>query len=313
MMNDVELSKSGVFTIPISKDVMRVLVVDDEVLVRTLLTDILEEEGYVVETAENGQEGIRLLEDQTFDMVISDIVMPKKNGIEVLVAAKRIDPNLPVVMITGYPSVDTVIRLVKLGSSDYITKPFNVDLIRVTVAKVLELKKLNTGNGHVDGNNGVSASETTPEGHDAEVMASHVFIQLIEKEIQRSARRGHVCSLLLCEIDNFADSVKKGRTTLGDEIFNIFAKVVKEQVSPGDIIGKMNSAQIGVLLPESSRSEANAIAQNIRKKAEWQFTVSVGGATYPRDGQDSTTVQKIGTDALKAAKSRGGNTVLMPR
>jgi|GEM_PF-380883 diguanylate cyclase (GGDEF)-like protein len=306
-MNDVELSKSGVFTMPVSKDTVRVLVVDDEVLVRTLLTDILEEEGYAVETAENGQDGIRLLEDQSFDMVISDIVMPKKNGIEVLVAAKRIDPNLPVIMITGYPSVDTVIRLVKLGSSDYITKPFNVDLIRVTVAKVLELKKLNASNGKVPEDEPMSAE------HDAEVMTSAVFVQLLEKELQRSARRGHVCSLLLCEIDNFADSVKKGRTTLGDEIFNIFSKVVKEQISPGDIIGKMNDAQIGLLLPESARAEANAIAQNICKKAEWQFTVSIGGATYPRDAQDTPAIQKVATNALKAAKSRGGNTVLMPR
>lgn len=66
-------------------------------------------------------------------------------------------------------------------------------------------------------------------------MAGPVFGQFLGNELQRSTRRGHVRSLLLCKIDQFAKSVKKGRTTLGDEILNVFVKIIKEENSPGDI------------------------------------------------------------------------------
>ena len=121
---------------------MRILVADDEVIVRTLLTEVLTEEQYTVETAEDGKQAVDRLDDSSFDLVITDLVMPGLNGIEVLMAVKRIDKQIPVIIVTGYPSVNTAVRLVDLGADDYITKPFNVDLIKITVAKVLRMAKL---------------------------------------------------------------------------------------------------------------------------------------------------------------------------
>ena len=69
--------------------------------------------------------------------------MPRVNGVEVLRAARRIDPNYPVMVITGYPSVETVTELVRLGAGDYLTKPFNIDVVRMTVAKLLEMGRIN--------------------------------------------------------------------------------------------------------------------------------------------------------------------------
>ena len=121
----------------------RILVVDDEELIRDLLKMVLTEEGYSVITAEGGEEAIRRLETMRFDLIITDLVMPKVNGVEVLRSAKSIDPNYPVMVITGYPSVETVTRLVRLGAGDYLTKPFNLDMVKVTVAKLLEMGRMN--------------------------------------------------------------------------------------------------------------------------------------------------------------------------
>ncbi len=120
----------------------RILVVDDEELIRDLLKMVLMDEGYTVVTATDGEEAIQRLESSPFDLVITDLVMPKVNGVEVLRAAKRIDPNYPVMVITGYPSVETVTKLVRLGAGDYLTKPFNLDVVKVTVAKLLELSRM---------------------------------------------------------------------------------------------------------------------------------------------------------------------------
>ena len=121
----------------------RILVVDDEESIRDLLRLVLTGEGYSVVTANDGEEAIEHLEAQRFDLVITDLVMPTVNGVEVLRAAKRIDPNYPVIVITGYPSVETVTELVRLGAGDYLTKPFNVDVVIVTVAKLLEMGRVN--------------------------------------------------------------------------------------------------------------------------------------------------------------------------
>ncbi len=121
----------------------RILVVDDEESIRDLLRLVLTGEGYSVVTANDGEEAIKHLEARRFDIVITDLVMPGVNGVEVLRAAKRIDPNYPVMVITGYPSVETVTKLVRLGAGDYLTKPFNIDVVRVTVAKLLETSRMN--------------------------------------------------------------------------------------------------------------------------------------------------------------------------
>ena len=121
----------------------RILVVDDEESIRELLRLVLTGEGYSVFTANSGEEAIEYLEAQRFDLVITDLVMPGVNGVEVLRAAKRIDPNYPVMVITGHPSVEAVTKLMRLGAGDYLTKPFNIDVLRVTVAKLLEVSRMN--------------------------------------------------------------------------------------------------------------------------------------------------------------------------
>ena len=118
----------------------RILVVDDEEMIRGLLRDILTGEGYEVVTAADGQEAIELIEQERFDLVLTDLVMPRADGVEVLQASKRVNPRCPVAVMTGYPSVETVVRLIRMGAADYIIKPFNVDLIRVTVAKLLAMR-----------------------------------------------------------------------------------------------------------------------------------------------------------------------------
>ncbi len=128
----------------------RILVVDDEESIRDLLRLVLTGEGYSVVTASGGEEAIEYLEAQRFDLVITDLVMPTVNGVEVLRAAKRIDPAYPVIVITGYPSVETVTELVRLGAGDYLTKPFNVDVVIVTVAKLLEMGRVNGEPGSGD-------------------------------------------------------------------------------------------------------------------------------------------------------------------
>jgi two-component system, NtrC family, response regulator PilR len=119
----------------------KILIVEDEKSMREVLKILLEEEHHKIVTASDGLEGISYLDKDIFDLVITDIKMPKANGFDVLKKVKEISPDTIVIMITAFANKETAIEAMKLGAYDYISKPFNIDEIRLIVRKAIEKKK----------------------------------------------------------------------------------------------------------------------------------------------------------------------------
>ncbi len=115
----------------------RMLVVDDEKSVRDLLAEYLNEYGYEVTCAENGQDALKIYKEEHFDIILSDLNMAPMNGLELLNKVKEIDSDAIFIMITGYPSISSSIEAIKKGARDYITKPFNIDEIRMKIERAL--------------------------------------------------------------------------------------------------------------------------------------------------------------------------------
>ncbi|NTV13381.1 MAG: sigma-54-dependent Fis family transcriptional regulator [Desulfobulbaceae bacterium] len=111
-----------------------ILIVDDELSMREFLSILLEKDGYTALAAANGKDALRLINEKPVDLIISDIRMPTMNGLDLLAAAKKVDGNLPVVMITAYASPEDAVAAMKNGAYDYITKPFKLDEIRKVIA-----------------------------------------------------------------------------------------------------------------------------------------------------------------------------------
>jgi two-component system response regulator PilR (NtrC family) len=120
--------------------------VDDERSMRELLSIVLRREGYDVTLAEHGRAAIEHLEGRRFDLLISDIKMPDMTGVDVLRAAKRIDPDILGIMITAFASADTAIEAMRLGAHDYLSKPFDVDELKMKVRNALEQRQLRQEN-----------------------------------------------------------------------------------------------------------------------------------------------------------------------
>ncbi|MBM4146238.1 MAG: sigma-54-dependent Fis family transcriptional regulator [Nitrospira sp.] len=119
----------------------KILIVEDEKSMREVLKILLEGEHHKIATASDGLEGLSYLDKDIFDLVITDIKMPKANGFDVLKKVKEISPDTIVIMITAYANKETAIEAMKLGAYDYISKPFNIDEIRLIVRKAIEKKK----------------------------------------------------------------------------------------------------------------------------------------------------------------------------
>ena len=124
----------------------RLLVADDERSMRELLSIVLRREGYDVTVAENGRAAVELLESRRFDLLISDIKMPDMSGVDVLRAAKRLDQDILGIMITAFASADTAIEAMRLGAHDYLSKPFDVDELKIKVRNALEQRQLRQEN-----------------------------------------------------------------------------------------------------------------------------------------------------------------------
>ena len=124
----------------------RVLVVDDERSVRELLAIMLRQAGHDVTVADGGEAAIKALKSDTFDLVITDLRMREVDGLAVLRAAKEQSPQTVVLVITAFASTETAVEAMKLGAYDYLTKPFKVDEIKLTIANALERKRLQDEN-----------------------------------------------------------------------------------------------------------------------------------------------------------------------
>jgi DNA-binding NtrC family response regulator len=126
----------------IQKSSKRLLVVDDEESMRELLAEYLKDFGYEVTCAKNGQEALKYYKLTPFDVVVSDLIMSPVDGMELLGEIKKFDPDAVFIMITGHPSIDSALKAINNGAKDYISKPFNIDEIKMKIERVLLEKSL---------------------------------------------------------------------------------------------------------------------------------------------------------------------------
>ena len=120
----------------------QILVVDDEVNLRRVLSAQLSRDGYEVHTAEDGEAALAFLKEHHIDLVITDLRMPRVDGMDLLRAALRDDPSRPVVMLTAHGTVDNAVEALKTGAFDYMTKPFDQNEVRIIVKKALRTRDL---------------------------------------------------------------------------------------------------------------------------------------------------------------------------
>ncbi|WP_405562215.1 sigma-54-dependent transcriptional regulator [Polaribacter sp. Asnod6-C07] len=122
----------------------KILIIEDEAAIRRVLSKIISEENddYNVEQAEDGLLGIEMIKNNDYDLVLCDIKMPKMDGVEVLEKAKKIKPEVPIVMISGHGDLDTAVNTMRLGAFDYISKPPDLNRLLNTVRNALDRKVL---------------------------------------------------------------------------------------------------------------------------------------------------------------------------
>ena len=286
----------------------RMLIVEDDDVIRTFLRDVLTRDGYRVVEASDGTEAIGLIERQQFDIVVTDIVMPGVTGNEVVRAAKLSDANMPVIVITGLPSIRNTVILAQLGATDFISKPFDITVMRNTIKKVLATRdrapRMPTRPATV-----AFSLEYNEEGvHDAAT-----FAQLLADVVEWCEWEGYSCAVVMIEVDNMAAASAAAGGATADDVLRALIWILKNDVGTAGTASATGPNRLGVVLRRTEHDAARRIAYGFREKVASDINVSAEIACYPRDGDSADALLKLTETALKAAKDRGGDTVLFRR
>lgn len=117
---------------------MKVLVVDDDIIVIKSCTRILESEGYAVTTVPGADEALDILSDNSFDLLLLDVKMPKRDGLFLLKEIRKTMPDVPAIVMSGYPTPETIADVLKAGATQFIPKPFRPDELVSTIQQVMQ-------------------------------------------------------------------------------------------------------------------------------------------------------------------------------
>jgi len=164
-----------------AKGIQRILVVDDELSVREILAEGLEAFGFETEMAADADEAMAILEKERFHLLLTDIDMPGRTGIDLMGDARKLFPDLDVIMVTGVVDAKTAIQAIREGAADYLTKPFNLEEVQIVVERTFEKRRLIAENRSYQ-----EHLEDLVELRTAEVVEKHGEIERLYSELQDS-------------------------------------------------------------------------------------------------------------------------------
>ena len=297
---------------------IKLLIVDDEEIMRTFLNEVLREEGYEIELAASGREAVDILTASPFDIVLTDIVMPELDGLGVVAATKELPYEVDVIVMTGYASMETAVESMKLGAVDYITKPFNIDQIRIIVANRVKERSLRRQAAE-----GEFYKELSRRDGLTDLYNHRFFHQILETEVSRADRYERSVNLLMIDIDNFKRFNDTHGHPAGDKALKQMGHTLQQASRNCDYVARYGGEEFAIIVPEVSTEAALRMAERICTVVdEMEFdgeevmpmgrlTISIGVATFPAHASSKGKLIEAADRALYKAKAAGRNCVVL--
>jgi diguanylate cyclase (GGDEF)-like protein len=293
---------------------------------------LLEDFGYEVVEAESLADAKEKLRTAAVDLAILDKNLGDGTGLDV--AQHMLDRGLDVgcILMSAYTDLDSAIDAMRLGITDYLEKPIpNPDVLRTSIERVRQILELRRKNRELIG-------ELRKKNKLLQVLAvrdpltklyNHTYVQdQLQRELLRSSRHNHECSLIMLDIDNFNTLNDRLGTPAGDKLLRLMGELLKGICRRPDVSSRLGGSEIpsrysgdvfAVLLPETGKTGAAALADRLRTAiADYDFavhdlpnqTASIGVATYPHDAKDRSELFESAKHALYVSKQTGRNRVV---
>jgi len=315
---------------------MNILVADDELAIRSLVGELLTDEGHVVTLAEDGEDALEKFRKEWHEIVFSDIRMPKMTGIELLGEIKKMTELTQFIIMTSHASVDNSIAALKKGAFDYILKPFDdlevvVDAANRAIANLSAIREqqylLNTlsrQNEELGTLNKKFRELAIRDGLTGLFNHRHGEDRLVD-EVDRARKFNRHLSLLFIDLDNFKFFNDKHGHLAGDEVLHSLGKLMSGATRDADTLARWGGEEFIIIAPETNEQQACQLAESIRKQvAEYAFphadqqplgyvSLSIGVATMSDGIANAEQLLKLADKAVYRAKESGRNRTVFCR
>jgi len=311
----------------------RILVVEDEDTLRRMIARVLKREGHEVVEASSGEAALTQFRQTPFPIVLTDIVMGRMNGLELLDEIKLIDPDALIIIMTSHASLDAATGALRSGAHDFLVKPFD-DIRAVTdvVRRALDKLQLTRENRSLLDKLQHQARKLEQANADLIKAAIHDdmtglynyrhFRGALQIEVERCRRHKRGFSLVFADVDHFKKYNDTHGHVAGDELLQRLAVILTEHCRKTAIIARYGGEEFIIILPGVDKPGALAFAERLRRSVEEEpfigeqcqpegrVTISFGVAAFPDDGNNGEALLSHADQALYEAKSQGRNRVV---
>lgn len=291
-----------------------ILIVEDDDTIRSSIQEFLTESDYKTFSAPNAEDAFEIIKSGTIQIVITDIRLPGKNGLQLTSQIKQ-NFDIDVIVMTGYSENYSYEEAINKGASDLVFKPFRFEELLLRLKRVLKERRLTKERNRI-----LSKLENLAitDGLTKLYNLRH-FYNLLEVEIDRCRRYGHSLALLLLDIDNFKVFNDTYGHLEGDKVLVKIGQIIRSCLRTMDSAYRYGGEEFTVILPETTAQEANNVANRIRTAVELEnffpkpgnvatVTISLGVTEYYNEESLSEFIKRA-DQAMYLSKDKGRNTI----
>ena len=286
------------------EETARVLVVDDDDAILDLLENLISSFGYECHLAQDGLQAVQLLKEERFDVVLTDMVMPHLDGMELLRHIRENYPRTDVIVVTGHPANFTFTGVIKAGAIDFIAKPFNGDELEAKLNRVLRERKIIN-----------QLEQLSMKDSLTGLFNRRYFDSKIWEETQRAHRQGYEVFLALVDIDNFKKYNDTHGHQAGDDLLRTIGDIMEQSLRKNvDWSFRYGGDEFAIILPQTTVQQAvdigNRLINRFSELHRDTLGLSIGLAKFIRNDLrsfENDVGDLIGRadKALYSAKNKG--------
>ncbi len=308
-------SRQGVAEQPISQGTLtgKILIADDDVDFRSLLVRRAVRMGLTVVEVGSGTQALEALNRESFDAIVADVYMPGCSGVEVAFEARKIDPHVQAIVLTGSATLETAVEALRAGVYDYLTKPLeSVDTFEISLTRALEHQRLLKENARLFAEVQDLAVTDSLTG----VYNRRKLDETLELEVERSKRYNRPLSAIMIDLDQMKQVNDRLGHPYGDVVLKQVAQAIRSQVRKVDVVTRYGGDEFFVLLPEADYDEALVIAKRIDdsirrvQAGDRPMMASAGVAQWKSDYNTPEAYLQAVDAALYQAKGSGGGEIV---
>ncbi len=283
----------------------RILIVDDDEMVLELLGLAIDSFGFAHAAAKNGKEALALLAQQEFEIVITDMIMPEMDGMELLGRINEHFPRTDVIVVTGFTGSFSYMDVIRAGASDFISKPFNADELEAKINRILREHRLIRRLEHLSNCD-----------HLTELYNRRYFDQKLEEEAHRASRQHYQLFLIMLDVDNFKAFNDQFGHQRGDQLLVGIANILRNCTRADvDLLFRYGGDEFSIITPHITREQVAGVGERIIGSFTGNFYentgLSLGIAEFISSddswAHDIHNLIARADQALYQAKARGRN------